>query len=56
MYQAKMMTQDAKAVSVGGEIVMDTWEKLLKAQSPIMTPLAASHLLLTHPSQPTCKD
>lgn len=34
---------------------MDTWGKLLKAQSPIMIPLAASHQLLTHPSQPKRK-
>lgn len=34
---------------------MDTWGKLLKAQSPTMILLAASHQLLTHPNQPTLK-
>lgn len=33
--------------------MMDTWGKLLKAQFPTTIPLAASHLQLTHPNQPT---
>ena len=52
-YHAKMKNQDAKGVSVWGETEMDTLEKLLKARSPTMIPSAASHLLLTHPNQPT---
>lgn len=48
-----MKPQDAKDASVGGEIVMGTWGKWSKAQSPTTKPLAASHLQLTHPNQPT---
>lgn len=48
-----MKPQDAKDASVEGETAMGTWEKWSKAQSPTMKPLAASHLQLTHPNQPT---
>lgn len=48
-----MKPQDAKDASVEGETAMGTWGKWLKAQSPTKKLLAASHLQLTHPNQPT---
>lgn len=47
------MPRDAKDVSVEVETMTDTLEKLLEVQFPIMIPLAAFHLQLTHPNQPT---
>jgi len=56
MYHEKKRCQDAMAVSIWEEIVMDTLEMLLKAQFPTMILVAASLLLLIHPSQPTHTD
>lgn len=47
------MPQDTMVVSALEEIVKGTWEMLSKAQFPTMIPLAACHLLLIHPNQPT---
>lgn len=52
MYHEKKRCQDAMAVSIWGEIEMDTLETLLKAQFPIMIPVAVSLQRLIRPNQP----